>query len=101
MSGGSHVNFDTGAFGLGAAGGALTLAGALVAGAQNVAMAAEADFMAWSLDEARKGLHLSEQLRARDRATLLQAVAELNASRGRNGRLERDLAVMRARQLPR
>ena len=101
MNGGSHTNFDAAAFTVGAAGGALSIAGALIAGARNCAIAAEANYDAWDREEARTGLYLSEQLRARDHALLLRTAAELHAARGRIASLERDNAVMRARRLPR
>jgi hypothetical protein len=61
-SGDSHTGFDAQAFGIGAIGGAATIAAAMVAGIQN---AAAANFHRWDREALVTGLHCSELMRQR------------------------------------
>jgi hypothetical protein len=74
MAGGSHTNFDVGAFSVGAIGGAGVLANALAAGIVNLRRASETDSMAWSVGSLRRALRLSELFRARELEQLRIAV---------------------------
>ena len=66
MAGGSHTNFDTTAFGVGAFGAAATLAGALGAGLANACANRRSEFADWQEHELRSALELSEAFRAND-----------------------------------
>ncbi|MCK1341010.1 hypothetical protein IVB38_34595 [Bradyrhizobium sp. 38] len=85
MAGGSHTNFDPGAFTVGAAGGALSIAGAVAAGVQNYVAARAERWAAWTLEQLRCALDLSESLRCEQYRELLDA-------RARVAELERQIA---------
>ncbi|WP_375312834.1 hypothetical protein WHZ77_06020 [Bradyrhizobium sp. A5] len=97
-AGGSHTNFDTTAFGAGAVGGSLALGAALVAGLANYRMAQQANYDAWTEQQLRAALKLSELLRARDQITMGR---EIQALALENERLKRDAKIALVRALPR
>lgn len=67
-AGGSHTNFDTTAFSVGAVAGASTLAGAVGAGIQNYRAAQQQrHWVSWTIAELRGALDLSESFRRRER----------------------------------
>lgn len=87
-AGGSHTNFDSAAFTVGAIGGAATIAGALGAGIQNYRAALAERWSAWTIDQLRAALDCSEALR-------YDAHCDLNAANARIADLERQLADVR------
>ncbi|ABE39391.1 hypothetical protein IP86_02730 [Rhodopseudomonas sp. AAP120] len=98
--GGPHTSFDTTSFGLGAAVGSLTIAGALIDGVMRYRLAqrqhAERAWRRWNARNLRTALELSEALRARDHERAKTATAEADGLRRCNARLTRDLAIARA-----
>lgn len=80
MAGGSHTDFDSGAFTLGAAGGAATIAGAMVAGWQNY-RAAQADrWHGWNAEQMRRALDYTDSMlivRTDERDAAIRRIAEL------------------------
>ncbi|MCC8962470.1 hypothetical protein H8A95_09125 [Bradyrhizobium sp. Pear76] len=89
MVGGSHTNFNAGAFTAGAVGGALTIAGAIGAGIANVRAQRQAAFADWNERQLRAALNLSEALRAREHR--INQAQQLTIAR-----LQREHAVARA-----
>ena len=96
--GGSHTNFDSGAFGAGAVGGALGLSGALAAGIANYRAACAATYDRFEADQLRAFLHHSELMRARDQILMGREIQRLTRE---NARLRKDSVVTAARRLPR
>lgn len=84
-AGGSHTNFDSSAFTVGAVGGALSIAGALAAGVQNYTRSQRWD--GWTIEQLRRALDCSEALRYR-------GYCDLNDARAANAELERRIADM-------
>ncbi|MEH2499559.1 hypothetical protein V1294_006038 [Bradyrhizobium sp. AZCC 1678] len=99
--GGSHAHFDVGAFTTGAAGGALSIAGALVAGIANYRAAVEANYDDWADAKLRAALRYSELMRAREQIMMGRLAQELTAAHDEIARLKRDHAVSAARALKR
>jgi hypothetical protein len=98
MAGGSHTNFDTGAFSVGAFGGAVTLASALAAGIANLRAVRDTDYLTWTADTLRRALRLSELFRARELERLKIAI-ETIAERDRTiADLTRQLRIEQARR---
>lgn len=88
-TGGSHTNFNTAAFGVGAVAGAATIAGALGAGLANVRAERQA-FAGWSEEkQLRAALDLSEALRGREHRIIREQRITI-------ARLERERATVRA-----
>ncbi|MFL9499142.1 hypothetical protein DNX69_06520 [Rhodopseudomonas palustris] len=98
--GGPYTSFDTTSFGLGAAVGSLTIAGALVDGIMRYRIAqrayAERAWARWHRRQLVDALDLSEALRARDHERAETATAEAEGLRRAHARLQRDLAIARA-----
>jgi hypothetical protein len=82
MAGGSHTNFDSQSFSVGAFGGALTLAAALAAGIANLRAVRENEYATWTAETLRRALRLSELFRARE-LEQLKAAVETIAKRDR------------------
>lgn len=97
MAGGSHTNFDEGAFTAGAVGGAGLLAGALAQGLANYRAQQERKWSNWNVTALRSALDLSEALRAREHAALRAKDAVIAAQRLTIARLERQKAIALAR----
>jgi hypothetical protein len=97
MAGGSHTNFDTAAFSIGAIDGAATLAGALAAGIANLRPTRDTDYLSWTADTLRRALRLSELFRALE-LEQVQVAVDTIADRDRTiADLTRQLKVERAR----
>jgi hypothetical protein len=97
MAGGSHTNFDTAAFGVGAIGGAATIAGALGAGIRNFQAQRQATWLSWTWEQLRAALELSEAFRAHERQQL-QAAVDTIADRDRTiAEITRQLRTEQAR----
>ena len=84
-AGGSHTNFDSGAFSVGAVGSAAALAGALAAGFQNYRQAQRDRWANWTVAQLQSALDCSETMR-------FAVHNELNATKARVVELERQLA---------
>ena len=84
MAGDSHTNFNSGAFTAGAVGGSLTIAGALVAGAQNAMAGARSSREQRLRDDLfrTRGRLLAEQKRRRN-DNRRNGIRELNDARDR------------------
>jgi hypothetical protein len=100
MSGGSHTNFDTQAFTVGAVGGALTLAAAVAAGVQSFREASAESYAAWTAQQLRSGLMLSEARRGHELDMLAQALRAIDERDRRIAQLEKTL-LNAARRQPR
>jgi hypothetical protein len=87
-AGGSHTNFDTAAFSVGAIGGAATIAGAIGAGWQNYRAACADRWASWTIGQLRAALDCSELMR-------YGLHCDLNAANQRIADLERQLADIR------
>lgn len=87
-NGGSHTNFDSAAFTVGAVGGAISIAGALGAGIQNYRAAQAERWMNWTIEQLRAALECSEALR-------YDVHCRLNDANSRIADLERQLADVR------
>ena len=88
VGGGSHTNFDTQAFGVGAFGAAAMLAGALGAGLANARARRQSAFANWQEHELRAALQLSEAFRANDQR-IIRAQAVTIARYERAASIER------------
>jgi predicted component of type VI protein secretion system len=84
VMGGSHTNFDSGAFTAGALTGSGAIAGALVAGVANhLARARAQRGRAWQEADWQRALALSELLRRRDQQRARDAEVEVAKLRAR------------------
>ncbi|CUT13562.1 hypothetical protein BF49_4642 [Bradyrhizobium sp.] len=90
MSSDSHTDFNSGGFTAGAVGGAMTLAGALVAGMQNAAQLNSQRWAGWERGELVHALNIAESLKNRFR----DENAELRAA---NEQLRRVIRLMTVR----
>jgi hypothetical protein len=97
MAGGSHTNFDSAAFGVGAIAGASTIAAAIAAGIANLRAGRECDYLSWTAEALRRALRLSELFRARE-LDQLQVAVDTIADRDRTiAELTRQLRTEQAR----
>ena len=103
-SGGSHTNFDSAAFTVGAVGGAATIGAALVQGFANYRQQQADRWANWNVQQLRTALDLSESLRAHE-ATIIDRLERENAWLQQTveclERQARDVSVSAARRLPR
>lgn len=97
MAGGSHTDFDTGAFSTGAVAGAGLIAGALAQGLVNYRAQQERRWANWNVTALRGALDLSEALRSREQTALRSKNAIIVAQRVTIARLESELVIERAR----
>ena len=98
MAGGSHTNFDEGAFTAGALGGAGLLASVVGAGIANFREHQRNRRIQLSAATLQHALHLSEALRVRERTAQDAIIA---AQRLTIARLESERAIARVRSLAR
>ncbi|MEH2536479.1 hypothetical protein [Bradyrhizobium sp. AZCC 1699] len=89
MAGGSHTNFESTAFSVGAVAGAATIAGALGAGLADLRAQRAAANAGWREHQLRAALELSELLRRREHRVN-------RAQRITIARFERERAIARA-----
>ena len=84
-AGGSHTNFDSAAFSVGAVGGAAALGSALALGFANYRQAQRDRWAGWTVAQLQAALDCSETMR-------FAVHDELNATKARVAELERQLA---------
>jgi hypothetical protein len=101
MAGGSHTNFNSKAFSVGAVSGAGLLASALGAGINNYRAVMKARYANWNAEALRSGLELSELLRAKEHKMLHAKDREIADLRLANARLKADLARTKMQRLGR